>query len=110
MMWRFPVTVESGAEVEYTWDEVTFGDGYTQVAERGINSEQVQYRARTECDWKTGEEIVRFLRAHRDGRPFDFFDPVLGLLHFRCKRYRMQHGTGPRSTFDMEWSRAFGVV
>lgn len=74
--WR--VTMDSTGGKEFRVREVSFGDGYSQVAGDGINTIRQQQKIKYVGLKDEMLEVVDFLDRHAGYKPFIFKHPVMG--------------------------------
>lgn len=70
--------MDSNGSKSYRVREVSFGDGYKQVAGDGINSSQEDYKIKYVGDIVEAREVMDFLDEHAGFTPFILDNPIMG--------------------------------
>lgn len=70
--------MDSNGSKSYRVREVSFGDGYQQVAGDGINTPQEDYKIKWVGDIQEAVEIISFLDEHAGFKPFVLDNPLVG--------------------------------
>ncbi|MET3431432.1 phage-related protein [Herbaspirillum seropedicae] len=67
--------LEPAGEIDFKTLRAQFGDGYSQLADDGINSETEVWSLSFRCDAPTSADIEAFLRRHRKSVRFLWTPP-----------------------------------
>jgi phage-related protein len=102
--WR--VTTDASGQGDFTVDRAQFGDGYSQEAPRGLNSEVQKWTVAVEGYAPKVQPIIDFIRAHV-GVAFNWTPPlgVEGL--YKCKRWTANDVGGNYVKLTLEFEQGY---
>lgn len=98
------VTNEGGPKVSFRVRSTSFGDGYTQVAEDGINTRAVAHSATVKGELSVIQSVMDFFDRHGGYKAFEYEYPATGVGLYRCESYT------PKPLGGSLWSISFDLI
>ena len=95
---------ESTSSVGFRVMKTEFGDGYTQVAQDGINTRNSRHNMSVRGNLGTIKDVMAFFDRHSGWKAFEYTHPVTGLGLFRCEGY------SPEPLGGTLWSINFALI